>query len=560
MSSKRIQGENIQPVPQEPEQEEQKVDPEKFKKVMKVEESDEATKQHKKPLKEEEEEEDEEQVDQPAAPNASTSFSEFMSDKDQLDNVFDSESGGIRRQAAPQNESMYSSPPPGSISTEGVEVDEDTGPSQTPSQPPAPSSQADTSTGGETAGQQQPTSQQGTPSSQPTAGEAPLYEGVPEEQQPSYSHPSNEPQGQDYSDTESTSPQDQPVQESHESQQQDQQQGDQPPSKKKEEDSSLLASQPKLSDLQIKKKKKKPPSPEVKVVPYEAKPGEDKTKETKGTELQEGPEPQTEHKTPTGMPTKEEAIEAGGTGPQPQSMSGVPGGEEISGEEPFGATTPLKGKGSGNFRIMSPEEVRKQRMTSAKAKAEGEAAIEGVPVSAPEEGSAMGHKGKKKDDDEGFLEASELTASITLPISDMPLTPITPTETTPSYSKLTPEVFELFEKMGGVMTIQQNQGITTTTMVVNMPNSVFNGAEIVLDQYSTAPHSYNIQLKGSPEAVSAFRDNIARLDQAFKQGNFGFEVNLLTPAISTGKKSPHLIRRKGSAGGKGGQGGKQKGG
>ena len=69
------------------------VDPEKFKKVMKVDESDETQKRKKRNLpKEEEEGADEEVQEQAPAPNPVTSFSEFMSDKEELGNVFDKES------------------------------------------------------------------------------------------------------------------------------------------------------------------------------------------------------------------------------------------------------------------------------------------------------------------------------------------------------------------------------------------------------------------------------------------------------------------------------------
>jgi len=105
--------------------------------------------------------------------------------------------------------------------------------------------------------------------------------------------------------------------------------------------------------------------------------------------------------------------------------------------------------------------------------------------------------------------------------------------------------------------VQVDKGVTTTTMDINMPNSVFNGAQVILDQYSTAPHSYNVQLIGSPEAVKAFSENLDGLKSAFAEGRFNFEVNILTPSIGKPKKSPHLIRRKGSAGGKGGSGSKK---
>ena len=62
--------------------------------------------------REEEEGEDEPAVEE--TPKPSGSFSEFMSDKEELDSVFDKESGGVRRQAAPQ-EDAFIAPPEESI-------------------------------------------------------------------------------------------------------------------------------------------------------------------------------------------------------------------------------------------------------------------------------------------------------------------------------------------------------------------------------------------------------------------------------------------------------------
>ena len=163
----------------------------------------------------------------------------------------------------------------------------------------------------------------------------------------------------------------------------------------------------------------------------------------------------------------------------------------------------------------------------------------------------------KKDEDTGFIEADSDTAGIPLPSFDNPIPATAPTAETPAYSKLTPEVHELFEKMGGVMMIQQDKGITTTTININMPGSVFNGAQVILEQYSTAPNAFNIQLVGNPESVKVFSQNLDALDNSFKQANYNFEANLLNPILTTGRKSPHLIRRKGTAGGKGGEGGKR---
>ena len=249
MDPDKIQGDIQRPFQQEPESSD-KIDPEKFKKVMKVEDTDEAQKRNKRNLKREEEEGEDEDVEEKVAPPpASTSFSEFMSDKDQLNNVLDSESGGVRYQAAPDEDDAFLAPEAGSINTEGVDLDKSEAPP--PAQPPG---QPQTGSGQEQAApppQQQPSEGSGyTQEPRASTDESfspPTYEGDFEKQPFQQQQPVNQQQTQDTT-SENTQQAQQP---------QEKEKGDEkPPKKKKEEDASLLASQPKTSDLIPKKKKK----------------------------------------------------------------------------------------------------------------------------------------------------------------------------------------------------------------------------------------------------------------------------------------------------------------
>jgi len=209
-------------------------------------------------------------------------------------------------------------------------------------------------------------------------------------------------------------------------------------------------------------------------------------------------------------------------------------------------------KGGGTFRKLTPEEVRNQKISAG----EEAASLEGVPVPSSTEGGKGEMGDQKKEDESSFIEANADTAGIPLPTFENPIPAVASAAEVPAYSKLSPEVHELFEKMGGVMLIQQDKGITTTTMNINMPGSVFNGTQVVLSQYSTAPNSFNIQLIGNPESVKLFSQNLDGLKESFRQANFNFETNILKPIIATSRKAPHLIRRKGTAGGKGGKKGR----
>jgi hypothetical protein len=92
------------------------------------------------------------------------------------------------------------------------------------------------------------------------------------------------------------------------------------------------------------------------------------------------------------------------------------------------------------------------------------------------------------------------------------------------------DVSPLFQKMVGTIIHIEQQGITKTQVILNskaFENSIFYGSTISLTQYSTAPNSYNIILKGPNQAVSMFNENLEGLFNSFKKGNFSFTINRL---------------------------------
>ncbi|MBS0586042.1 MAG: hypothetical protein JSR76_07085 [Verrucomicrobia bacterium] len=116
----------------------------------------------------------------------------------------------------------------------------------------------------------------------------------------------------------------------------------------------------------------------------------------------------------------------------------------------------------------------------------------------------------------------------------------------PSYTMLPSHVFELFERMVGYMTIEQNKGVSETTIKLSMPGSVFHNCELVIQHYDTAPSSFNVQLLGTPQAVTIFRDNLQDLATAFKQSNLPYHVNLKNPILL--EESRPVLRRKAKGG------------
>jgi hypothetical protein len=92
------------------------------------------------------------------------------------------------------------------------------------------------------------------------------------------------------------------------------------------------------------------------------------------------------------------------------------------------------------------------------------------------------------------------------------------------------DVTPLFQKMVGTIIHIEQQGITKTEVILDskaFENSIFYGSSISLEQYSTAPNSYNIILKGPNQAVSMFNENLDGLYNSFKKGDFSFKINRL---------------------------------
>ncbi|MBS0620226.1 MAG: hypothetical protein JSS61_02055 [Verrucomicrobia bacterium] len=131
-----------------------------------------------------------------------------------------------------------------------------------------------------------------------------------------------------------------------------------------------------------------------------------------------------------------------------------------------------------------------------------------------------------------------------------PPEPISPPPPVTAYANLHPEVMELFDRMVGVITIMSMQGVTETTFTLNAPqfaSSVFFGAQIIIREYSTAPKAFNVQMKGTQQAVALFQNNTKNLMAAFEQGNYNFRIQRLDTEYLTEKPE---FRRKESSGGK----------
>ena len=64
-----------------------------------------------------------------------------------------------------------------------------------------------------------------------------------------------------------------------------------------------------------------------------------------------------------------------------------------------------------------------------------------------------------------------------------------------------------------------------------MKNSIFDGAQIILDHYSSAPNAFNVTIAASPEAQAVLNTNIDNLVASFEASKLSFQINLKRPVL-----------------------------
>ncbi len=540
------------PIRPEPEKREE-IDPEKFKKVLKVDESSEADKRRKRRMKMEEEEEGAQEVSSLASPADPTAFSELMKGGNQKTSVFDPHSPGIQKRfdeggGVTKEESTFSQ----NSFEEGPASDAGNAfPSAFPSAPPNNQEQFS----------EQRESLSGdpyfpSPSSPPNENLPNASNGPKPSPTPNLTNQMQHQPSQDTSNRHHTSsPTKEKAVHAHKKQK-----------KRLEKDTSLFASQPPKKALKAKKKSVSQAPTIVKT----ARPNES-TKRKKGSDHVRDASHHKTGKNRAAPPNKSLSL-------RKKEMS-YAAAKEKKGVEQTHTFPPSKQMKPPSFTGISkktkplhtsrPGVKSSPSLDKPSPLSHGDLTKKGRPhdpkhaialedsehtdayqasISTHVENKQTGKEDKEKKGEFPFINAQGLIS--TLPASDPPLAPIAPPSDSPAYLHLSSDTYQLFEKMVGAIIIQDHSGIKSTTITLSLPHSVFDKAEITFDKYQTAPNSYNLQLKGSPEAVALFTSNIDDLAAAFKQGQHAFEVNILRPAL-TSKKS--LIRRKSSAG----QGGSQ---
>ncbi len=101
-------------------------------------------------------------------------------------------------------------------------------------------------------------------------------------------------------------------------------------------------------------------------------------------------------------------------------------------------------------------------------------------------------------------------------------------------TELSLEVASLVEEMADYIKIESENGVSSTTVKVGMTGTALEGSMIKLDHYDTAPHSFNLQLSGTPEAQELFQAHIGTLQVSLNahEALKGFQIHVLQPILS----------------------------
>ncbi len=204
------------------------------------------------------------------------------------------------------------------------------------------------------------------------------------------------------------------------------------------------------------------------------------------------------------------------------------------------------------------DEQKIQKKTEASIEAEMLKLAEAPAQAAPIKPSKTDTKEAKKKEEEEDLsiersplkipvtetanlqEKEEEEENIAPPPSFFPFQPILATSTLlPAYTNLPPDMNEIFEKMVGVMTVMEKGDIKETTFILNgaqFSSSVFFGSQITITAWESAPHTYNIVIAGSKEAVKLFNSHKKTLEDSLpmtdkkqpSSKDFSFAVHSLT--------------------------------
>lgn len=217
--------------------------------------------------------------------------------------------------------------------------------------------------------------------------------------------------------------------------------------------------------------------------------------------------------------------------------------KKSSGKQQISAPKSVPKKATLPIKAASPQKLEKpvpptkketftERLIKAapgKEEIEQVAEAENAPATPLPQGSWEKMKAKKEDK---ISEAAQTESEQNAPQIPIPIPNVIPPEITPAtpYASLHPQVWDLFERMVGVMTIMNGSGITETTINLTgdqFKASPFFGTQITIREFTTAPKNYNIEMLIPSQVTKTVERNYNDLVAAFQAGNYNFKVNRL---------------------------------
>lgn len=259
----------------------------------------------------------------------------------------------------------------------------------------------------------------------------------------------------------------------------------------------------------------------------------------------------------TGFPDNGE--EDGIITPQTMPASGAQaaqplGQEELPGTAPISLTRSEKMGGAAlDKKGIEAGEVPSEKPAGKTAKQQADAAeMAGVPLpTAPiaQDATIIPEKEKVKTK-QGSSTPTDLGTQV--PQQQLPLAPPLTTLAPAAYTQMVPVLQEFFQKLVGVLTVMKASGVSETVIKLNAPAgsrlSIFNGSEISIKEYSSAPKIFNIQFNGNPEAANLVQGNLGNLMVALSDKEYNFKVNRFDVGLVSDKDEP-LFKRKGAISG-----------
>ncbi|MCX6987809.1 MAG: hypothetical protein NT065_06630 [Chlamydiae bacterium] len=102
----------------------------------------------------------------------------------------------------------------------------------------------------------------------------------------------------------------------------------------------------------------------------------------------------------------------------------------------------------------------------------------------------------------------------------------------------TQEIAAIFEKIGAEMILIHNEGCVQTTLYCKdefLDSSLFHDMEITIEEFTSAPKVFNINIKAGPQAIELLSVRIEEFMKLFQERKFGFSIHRIDTELSAAK-------------------------